>query len=342
MAAERPVADRLKPAEDCVFCSIVRGATAAAIVRADRTTVAFMSHQPATPGHVLVIPRLHSRNLFDIEAADLRALIIAAREIARWQRTRLRCSGVSLYQANEAAGFQTVFHTHVHVVPRYLGDAVSHAWQASVRPLAELEETARRLRGPGVSRAADEEPDLLRTVERAQHLPLSMVQSGDPASIAANPQAWVIYAKTLTLAAEALWEYIEAEFLPRGFGNRLSPEAVSIRSQLVSVFMMLASFTLEVLAKAVIIRSAPDRVTDSRIKAWEQGGHDLLSLLSTAKIQLSENESDLAARLSIFGKWGGRYPAPMKFDRAVDRHFKQTDPDIFHELVRRLSSETLS
>lgn len=333
---------QLASAEECLFCAIARGSSPAAIVRADRTTVAFMSREPATPGHVLVIPRSHSRNLFDIQPRDLRALFVAAAEVARWQRSRLRCSGVSLYQANEAAGFQTVFHTHVHVVPRYVGDAVSRAWQASARPLEELEETARRLRGPRDLGHAKGGAGAHDADDSAEHLPLSMVLVGDPAAIAANPQAWLIYARTLTLAADALWDYILAEFMPRSFGRRQSREDSSIRVQLVSVYMMLASFALEVLAKAAIIRSEPDRVTDSGVKPWRQLGHDVPSLLSLANIELSETEADLATRLSTFGQWGGRYPVPMKFVNTVERHFKRTDPDTFNELVRRLSSEPAS
>jgi histidine triad (HIT) family protein len=133
---------------ECVFCRIVASEEPAAIVRTDERTIAFMTIQPATEGHVLVVPRRHARNLFDIDASDLEAVACAAQEVAIWQRDRLRCSGVSLYQANEPAGFQSVFHYHVHVVPRYQDDAVRHAW--SGMPMASneaLQAVATRLRG---------------------------------------------------------------------------------------------------------------------------------------------------------------------------------------------------
>lgn len=133
---------------DCVFCQIVARTGPALIVREDVRTLAFIDVAPATEGHVLVVPKRHSRSLLDIEPADLTATAIAAQEIARLQRERLGCVGVSLYQANEPAGFQTVFHFHVHVVPRYPGDAVTQAWQRHERaPDADLERMARRLRG---------------------------------------------------------------------------------------------------------------------------------------------------------------------------------------------------
>lgn len=136
------------PGSDCVFCRIVAREEQAAIVRSDERTVTFLAIGPATEGHALVVPRRHARNLFDIERADLEAVSRAAKEIALWQRERLGCAGVSLFQANEPAGFQTVFHYHVHVVPRYPGDAVAPAWQdRQRRSHAELEPVAHRLRG---------------------------------------------------------------------------------------------------------------------------------------------------------------------------------------------------
>jgi len=108
----------------------------------------FLTVEPATEGHALVIPKRHARNLFDIDANDLSAVAVAAQEIARWQRDRFGCAGVTLYQANEPAGFQSVFHDHVHVVPRYPGDRVANAWRDLPRAApVDLERVAERLRG---------------------------------------------------------------------------------------------------------------------------------------------------------------------------------------------------
>ncbi|MBA3431851.1 MAG: HIT domain-containing protein [Actinobacteria bacterium] len=133
---------------DCVFCAIVDGRLPAAKVREDEMTLALIANEPATNGHTLVIPKRHARNLFDIAVPDLHAVIVAAKAIAKLQRDRLHCDGVSLYQANEEAGFQTVFHLHLHVVPRYRGDTVVRAWRANPVALTELEAIARRLREP--------------------------------------------------------------------------------------------------------------------------------------------------------------------------------------------------
>lgn len=134
---------------ECVFCDIVAGSEAATRVREDAATLAFIPLQPATDGHVLVVPKRHSRNLFDVQRDDLAAVAAAAKEIALCQRERLRCSGVTVVQANEEDGFQSVFHYHVHVVPRYPGDGLVPSWRSPELPISEREATARRLLGAG-------------------------------------------------------------------------------------------------------------------------------------------------------------------------------------------------
>ena len=94
-----------------------------------------MTASCATEGHTLVIPKAHSRNLFDIPDSDLTAVVRMARNIAQLQRERLGCEGVT-FQANEPAGFQTMFHFHVHVVPRWKGDALRESWHARAADLS--------------------------------------------------------------------------------------------------------------------------------------------------------------------------------------------------------------
>jgi histidine triad (HIT) family protein len=131
---------------DCVFCGIVAGTLPTAKVMEDEAALAFIPLAPATEGHTLVVPKRHSRNIFDIASADLERVIVMAKSVALRQRERLGCAGVSLFQANEPAGFQTVFHFHLHVVPRYPGDRVSEAWHADPVDLSDLERVAMLLR----------------------------------------------------------------------------------------------------------------------------------------------------------------------------------------------------
>jgi histidine triad (HIT) family protein len=134
-------------AEDCIFCKIVAGELPSEIVREDEHTVAFMDINPWTRGHALVIPRSHSPNLYEVGEDDLRHTSSAAKQLALRMRERLRCDGVNLLNASEPAAWQTVFHFHMHVIPRYDDDPL----QLPVRPRqaaqAELAEVASELRG---------------------------------------------------------------------------------------------------------------------------------------------------------------------------------------------------
>lgn len=112
-------------ADDCIFCKIVAGEIPAQVVDEDDHTLAFMDINPWTRGHALVIPRNHSKNLYEIEDADLGHASAAAKRLALRMRERLGCDGVNLLNSCEPAAWQTVFHFHVHVIPRYHGDPLA-------------------------------------------------------------------------------------------------------------------------------------------------------------------------------------------------------------------------
>jgi histidine triad (HIT) family protein len=113
---------------DCLFCKIVAGEIPATRVREDDRTVAFMDINPATRGHLLVVPRAHARDLLELPDEDLAACGAAAQELARRVRDRLGADGVNLLNSCGAAAWQTVFHFHVHVIPRYDGDPLRLPW----------------------------------------------------------------------------------------------------------------------------------------------------------------------------------------------------------------------
>ena len=115
-------------AEDCIFCKIVAGELPSETVQEDEHTLAFMDLNPWTRGHALVIPRNHSRNLYDVDGEDLRHTTTAARKLALRMRERLGCDGINLLNACEPAAWQTVFHFHVHVIPRYDDDPLKLPW----------------------------------------------------------------------------------------------------------------------------------------------------------------------------------------------------------------------
>jgi histidine triad (HIT) family protein len=109
---------------DCIFCGIAAGTMPAERVYEDERTIAFLDIFPAADGHVLVIPRAHADDIHSLAPADLSAGAQTAQAMAGRVSGALGADGISIVQANGAAAGQTVFHYHVHVIPRFDGDGV--------------------------------------------------------------------------------------------------------------------------------------------------------------------------------------------------------------------------
>ena len=131
---------------DCIFCKIIAGELPAQILDQDERTVTFMDISPATRGHALVVPRRHSRNLLEIEPEDLEATVLAAQRLARNVGERLGADGVNLMNSSGSAAWQTVFHFHMHVIPRYAGDPLRLPWTPAPGDADEIAEAAQALR----------------------------------------------------------------------------------------------------------------------------------------------------------------------------------------------------
>jgi histidine triad (HIT) family protein len=126
--------------EDCIFCKVLTGEIPAEIVDEDEHTFSLMDINPWTRGHALSIPRNHTRNIWEIGEDDLRHTMLAAQRLAVRMKERLGCEGVNLLNSCEPAAWQTIFHFHVHVIPRWADDPL----ELPVRPeRAEPEELAR-------------------------------------------------------------------------------------------------------------------------------------------------------------------------------------------------------
>lgn len=138
---------------DCVFCRIVQGEAPASIVYADGEVTAFMDTQPVNPGHVLVVPNLHASSLSELaEHTGARLFVVAQRIAAALRQSGLRCEGVNLFLADGEAAFQDVFHVHLHVLPRYIGDGFGLRFgpRYGQRPSrAGLEDAAHKIRMAG-------------------------------------------------------------------------------------------------------------------------------------------------------------------------------------------------
>ena len=116
---------------DCLFCKIVAGEVPATVVGEDERTVSFMDINPATRGHALVVPRAHSVDLLEVGQEDLAAVAAAARRLAARAKDALGADGVNLLNSCGSAAWQTVFHFHIHVIPRYRDDPLKLPWVPS-------------------------------------------------------------------------------------------------------------------------------------------------------------------------------------------------------------------
>jgi len=132
---------------DCIFCNILAGAVPATIVDEDERTIAFMDIAPATRGHALVIPRTHTADLLSVEPDDLHAVAVACKRLAARAKDRLGADGVNIVNSCGAAAWQTVFHFHVHVIPRYDGDPLRLPWVPAPGDPDEIAAAAQELSG---------------------------------------------------------------------------------------------------------------------------------------------------------------------------------------------------
>jgi histidine triad (HIT) family protein len=131
----------------CVFCRIVARQIPASVVHQDAQTIAFMDLGQVNPGHVLVALKAHAENVYALDDEQAAAVFRSVARVARAVRDVFAPPGLSVYQANGPSAGQTVFHVHVHVVPRYDNDGMNLTWPVKNPPRAMLEETAARLRG---------------------------------------------------------------------------------------------------------------------------------------------------------------------------------------------------
>ena len=131
---------------ECVFCNIVAGQIPSAKVCEDEFTLAFMDIGEVSPGHVLVTVKPHVENIFGLNDALAAAVFRTAARVARALRSAYSPEGVTLYQAIGVAAGQTVFHFHLHLVPRYAQDGMRLTWPAKNPPREQLEANAAKLR----------------------------------------------------------------------------------------------------------------------------------------------------------------------------------------------------
>ncbi|WAZ24798.1 HIT domain-containing protein [Streptomyces cinnabarinus] len=134
---------------ECVFCDIVAGRLHAEILFEDERTVAFLDNTAVMEGHTLVIPRAHAADIWEIPEDDAAAVMRTVHRMAAVLDGVLKPDGLTLFQANRPAGWQDVFHLHVHLVPREDADRLNRPWYVDRADPEALARTRRRILGEG-------------------------------------------------------------------------------------------------------------------------------------------------------------------------------------------------
>lgn len=142
------------PPEGCVFCAIAAQQAEASVVYEDETVVAFMDLNPVTPGHLLVVPREHAVGLEDLDGVTSAHVWSVGHDMARaLRRSDMRCQGINIFVCDGEVAFQTVFHFHLHVIPRYEGDGWTIIPETAERDRSLLDSDAEAINGAIASTA---------------------------------------------------------------------------------------------------------------------------------------------------------------------------------------------
>ena len=136
---------------NCIFCKVLSGEIPSEEVDSDERTVTVMDINPATRGHVVVITRTHAESLLDLDDEDLLAAMQTVRRVAQRMRETLDPAGFNILHNIGRAAWQSIFHFHVHVIPRYVDDPLKLPWIPGPADPAELAQTADQIRGSAAS-----------------------------------------------------------------------------------------------------------------------------------------------------------------------------------------------
>ncbi len=121
-------------AENCIFCKIIAGEIPSTTVYEDDDFKAILDVNPAARGHVIILPKKHAADIFELGEEDASKIFPVAAKIATALKKTYQCDGINILQNNGEAAGQTVFHLHVHVIPRYVGDDVNIGWRPGETP----------------------------------------------------------------------------------------------------------------------------------------------------------------------------------------------------------------
>jgi histidine triad (HIT) family protein len=132
---------------ECIFCKIIDGEIPAVKVLDEELVVAFMDINPSSKGHMLVVPKNHAENIFEIPESDLAALIKAVKRCAKAGKEALKAEGITILQLNGTASDQIVPHLHIHIIPRWLNDGLPiSSWEMKPGDMEEINNIAQEIK----------------------------------------------------------------------------------------------------------------------------------------------------------------------------------------------------
>ena len=132
---------------ECIFCKIIEGEIPAVKVLDDELVLAFMDINPSSRGHMLVVPKKHAENIFEISEGDLAAVIKAVKRCATAVKEALKAEGVTVLQLNGTASDQIVPHLHIHIIPRWENDGLPMStWEMKPGDMEEIKDIARKVK----------------------------------------------------------------------------------------------------------------------------------------------------------------------------------------------------
>ena len=130
---------------DCIFCKIANGEIPSATVYEDKDFRVIMDISPASEGHMIILPKEHAANVFELSDEIASKIYVLAKKLAKALKEELDCDGINILQNNGEAAGQTVFHLHMHVIPRYYSDDISIRWNQGESNSESLAEFAQNI-----------------------------------------------------------------------------------------------------------------------------------------------------------------------------------------------------
>ena len=131
---------------DCIFCKIANGEIPSHTLYEDGECRVIFDISPASKGHAIILPKKHAANIFEISEEDASKIYVVAKKVAAALSEELHCDGVNILQNNGEAAGQTVFHLHMHIIPRYKDDTVNIKWNPTNPDEALLDQLSEKLK----------------------------------------------------------------------------------------------------------------------------------------------------------------------------------------------------